>query len=101
MSQPRRYPCARPSCPRQAVKLGGFCSRSCNRRWHWNTLTPASARSAQMRHARRLQQQQQINRMIQRVMVLGETERDRLVLAWRYGKGCLKSATYRQRQQGV
>jgi hypothetical protein len=37
----------------------------------------------------------EVYRMIQRVKVLGATEDERIVLAWRYGKGAAKSARYR------
>ena len=94
----RRYPCHRPGCDRLAVKLGGYCSRSCNRTWHLMALQTPAQRSAQMRRARWLQQQQGINRMLVRVKVLGQTEDERIVLAWRMGKGCAKSQRYRLRQ---
>ena len=94
----RRYPCHRPGCDRLAVKLGGYCSRSCNRTWHLMALQTPAQRSAQMRKARRLQQQQGINRMLVRVRVLADSEDDRLVLAWRYGLRASKARRYRLRQ---
>jgi hypothetical protein len=58
--------------------------------------TPAE-RSARMRRARALQQQQELNRMLQRVKILADTEDERIVLAWRVGKMAGKSARWRQR----
>lgn len=98
MTKIRRYPCHRPGCRQRAVKLGGYCSKSCNRRWHLMALTTPEARSAQMRRARALQMQQQINRMLQRVKALADTEDARIILAWRYGKASAKTARYRERQ---
>lgn len=38
--------------------------------------------------------------MIQRVKYLGQTEDERLVLAWRYGLGAGKTRRYRQKKRG-
>lgn len=51
-----------------------------------------------MRKAIRLKFQRDINRMVQRVKVLADSEDERLVLAWRYGKAAAKSDRYRQRK---
>lgn len=96
MTRRRRFPCHRPGCRRRAVKLGGFCSRSCTRSWQLALQTPEQRR-ARARHMRALQGRQEINRMVQRVKALADTEDERLVLAWRYGKQALKSARYRQK----
>jgi hypothetical protein len=98
MTKIRLYPCHRPGCRKRAVKLGGYCSRSCNRAWHLAMQTPAE-RSARMRRARALQQRQDINRMVQRVKALADGEEARLVMAWRYGKIAAKSARYRLRKR--
>lgn len=97
MTRLRRYPCHRPGCPKQAVRLGGYCSRSCNRRWHL-AMQPAEQRRATCSRIRGLQWAQDVNRMLQRVKALADTEDARLVLAWRYGKGSKNSKAYRLRE---
>lgn len=96
----RRYPCHRPGCPHLAVKLGGYCSRSCNRTWHL-AMQPDEQRRATLNRIRALQWQQVIDRMLHRVKVLADTEDARLVLAWRYGKATAKSRRYRQHAKAV
>src|SRR5262249_47010696 len=93
----RRFPCHRPGCRKRTRKLGSYCSRSCNRIWHLMALQTPEQRQAQMKRARDLQHQQEINRMLLRVKALADTEDERLMLAWRYGKAALKSARYRQK----
>ena len=63
-----------------------------------NRQTPEQ-RSTQMRRARWMAQQQEINRMILRVKAMADGEDARLVMAWRYGKGAGKSGRYRARQR--
>ena len=98
MTKARCYPCARHGCRQRAVRDGCYCSRSCARTDYLLTRCTPAERSAQMRRARALQQQQAVNRMLQRVKVLADDEDTRLVLAWRLGKGCAKSQRYRVRQ---
>jgi hypothetical protein len=95
--KPRRYPCHRPGCRVLAVRLGGYCSKSCNRTWHL-AMQPVEQRRETLRRIRALQWQQSINRMLQRVKVLADTEDARLVLAWRYGKAAAKTRRYRQQR---
>lgn len=92
----RRYPCHRPGCRKKAVKLGGYCSRSCNRSWHLAMQSPEQRKAAASR-MRAMQWAQEINRMLLRVKVLADREDERLVLAWRYGKMAAKSARYRRK----
>jgi hypothetical protein len=40
----------------------------------------------------------EVVRMIARCKYYGRTEEERLVLAWRYGKGCTRTRRYRARQ---
>lgn len=96
----RRYLCAYPGCRGMARRAGAFCSRSCGRRWVLLFKTSAADRRAQMRHAIRMKFQRDIARMLQRVKVLADTEDERLVLAWRYGKGAAKAQRYREKQKG-
>ena len=98
MTKARRHPCARHGCRQRAVRQGGSCSRSCARTDYLLTRCTPEQRAERMRRARWLQQQQQVNRMLQRVKVLADDEDMRLVLAWRYGKACAKSQRYRQRR---
>lgn len=79
-----------------AARLGGYCSRSCNRAWHLAVL-PADERRAMLRRIRALQWQQDTNRMLQRVKALADTEDARLILAWRYGKRAANTARYRRK----
>lgn len=96
MTKRRVYPCHRPGCEKLAVKLGGYCSHSCNRSWHL-TLQGPEQRRACMTRIRALQWAQEMNRMIGRVRVLADTEEARLVLAWRYGKSARKAQRYREK----
>lgn len=100
MTKVRRFPCHRPGCRRRAKRLGGYCSRSCNRRWHL-AMIPAAQRQATCQRIRAMQWTQAMNRMLLRIKVMADTEDARLVLAWRYGKNAARSARYRERQKGA
>jgi hypothetical protein len=88
-------PCGNPACGRlhgNAV----YCSKRCTAITTRARQTPeqrrAIAKAGRMRQFRG-----EVYRMIQRVKVLGQTEDERIVLAWRYGKGCAKARRYRQK----
>jgi hypothetical protein len=48
-----------------------------------------------------LRYQQEVNRMLQRVKVLADTEDARLILAWRHGKYAGYQARHRAQRKGA
>jgi hypothetical protein len=75
-----------------------YCSYRCRNVAEWYALTP-DQRSEKGKRIARLRQAQSINRMIQRVRVLADTEPERLILAWRYGLRASKVRRYRASKQ--
>ena len=103
----RRYPCHRPGCAGQAVRLGGYCSRSCNRRWYLDAILTPEQKTALMRAARATQanriRAERFRAIVQRR--IGERQViDRGLIyacmadAYTLGAGKDKTARYRQRK---
>ena len=90
-------PCGNPPCG-QLHRNAKYCSYGCRNAAEWSALTPEQ-RSAKGKRIAALRMAQQINRMIQRVKVLGDTENERLVWAWRYGLRASKVRRYRAKQK--
>ena len=84
--------CARQGC-QTLHRNKTYCCRACRNTGEWRKNVQKS-----LVHARKMkaaQFQQLIARMIQRVKYLGQTEDERIVLAWRYGLGASKQRRYR------
>lgn len=63
----------------------------------WNASQRPEVRSARATWAARVYAATVRSRLIARVKVLADTEDERIWMAFRYGKGALKSAKWRQR----
>ena len=85
-------PCANPACG-QLHTNSVYCSYACRNTGEWRKHVQTSL--ARARQMRRVQFTQQIHRMIARCKVLGQTEDERLILAWRYGLGASKQRRFR------
>lgn len=91
--------CERPGCG-QLHQNAVYCSKRCTALVTRSRQSPE--RRSEIAYKGRMRQfRGEVFRMIQRVKYFGKTEDERIVLAWRYGKGCAKSARYRQRQTGA
>lgn len=91
--------CQRPGCKRLHANAL-YCSRRCTAIVTRARQTPE--RRAEIAGIGRMKQfRGEVYRMIQRVKYYGKTEDERIVLAWRYGKGCAKSARYRGRHSNA
>src|SRR5690348_16237273 len=88
-------PCANPTCQR-LHRNAKYCSKRCTARGVRSAQT-CRERLALARRASAAYQAAMIARMIQRVKVLGRTEDERIVLAWRYGKSAAKSQRHRRK----
>lgn len=88
-------PCRQCGAPHTNV---AFCSRSCACRYTRSQQTPAQ-RKAMSIEARRKQSADVAERLLARVKCLADTERGRILAAFRLGKAAAKSQRYRDRQQ--
>jgi hypothetical protein len=86
-SNRRRYVCRRAphGCRGLSWRKSGCCSIRCRNLDFWSRTTPAE-RTARAKVMQTKRYQQEVNRMLQRVKVLADTEDERLILAWRHGK---------------
>jgi len=91
--------CERAGCPNRVKHWRcTFCSRSCVMAVKRAQETPEQRR-ALSRKARQAQAPSLESRMVARAIVLGETEEQRVRLAWHMGRAAKRSADYRARAQ--
>jgi hypothetical protein len=89
--------CQRSGCTRlhQNAK---YCSKRCTAITTRARQTPE--RRSEIAYRGRMRQfRGEVYRMIQRVKVLGQTEDERIVLAWRHGKDAARTARWRAKQK--
>ena len=98
-SKQRRYPCVSAQCRTglQAVRRGGHCTRACSMRTARARQTPEQRRQAAIK-ARQAQDEDNLQRMVARVMVLADTWPARIRLAYRFGQLMAYRASYKARQ---
>jgi hypothetical protein len=95
----RRHPCRRASlgCRGRSWRKDGCCSIRCRNLEFWAKTTPEE-RTARARVMQKMRYAREINRMLQRVKVLADTEDERLILAWRHGKYAGYQARHREQK---
>ena len=75
-----------------------FCSRSCGAKASRARQTPEKRRAIAST-ARRAQELRDIRLLLAHVRLLGQTEEQRILLAWRLGRRARKSEAFRQRRR--
>lgn len=95
-TRPKRFTCRRGGCTGRAGLDGGFCSRRCT------MIDLRAMQGTAERHriamlGRQSQRKDEIERLLARVKLHANTERGRILLAFRLGKQADKSERYRGR----
>lgn len=97
----RDHVCGWPSCLQLAARKSVYCSRACRMKAQRANQTPERRREIGQAANRALQERHWFERLVARVMVFADTERDRILLAYRYGLKARNTRAHRQRKQSA